>query len=64
MTPTKQYVFRWKSLLLEVRPSKSSDENAVWEWAIKWLRPWNMVDGAEAEKFIREHGEVVEYVEG
>ena len=56
----KQYVFRWKEGNAEVPRSRSTDRDAVWWYAAHWLRPASL-DDTEGEKYVREHGEVVEW---
>lgn len=61
----KRYIFRWKAQpgsmqSIEVAPSQADSEEEVWVWAIRWLRTAGLEDDAQAEKEVREMGEVIE----
>lgn len=56
----KFYIYRMKANGICVAPSRSKSEEATWAFAIKWLRPASITDDVEAEKFVRESGEVIE----
>lgn len=61
--PKKKYIYQWNLNGLQVRPSWAYSEEAVWRFAIDALRPSDMSNDAEAERYIRENGTVVEIAE-
>ena len=60
----RKYVFRWKDVPVEVKPSRGDSPQDVWEFARKNLYPAYMYpatpeNAKEIEHFLRENGEVV-----
>lgn len=58
----KRFIFRWKDYV-DVPLSRCANEEDVWAWAIRNLRPAGMGD-AEAEVYMRKHGSVREVGDG